>query len=360
LNGCSKRRRNHNDDLNHKCSNGDSLIKSNPSKRKQQQQQHIVKVKRESRRRDAPIYVIDNFLTESELQYFDKIIESVRFERSFVDNMNYDDDDDNDNAGDDDNDNADHRDNNSSEGDDQQQRDYNGIKNDRNHTVTESDALNGGTLPPNQPQHQFSDDKKGTSIVRTRTKRKRRTLLDDSHRTSTFFSFRKLHDTKIAALEQRVANLLGCWVHQIEALQLVRYKPGQFFGIHHDMGDLLEDDQVRLPRKNIATKRRLVTLFCYLNTLAKNEGGDTYFPRCSHLRVHPQRGRAVLWSNVNADGQADPRTVHAGEPVIQAPGGRSPTATTNNKNGLKGNSHNKGCGTGETMKYGLNIWICEE
>jgi prolyl 4-hydroxylase len=158
-------------------------------------------------------------------------------------------------------------------------------------------------------------------------------MLDNSHRTSTFFGFKKLHDTKVAALEQRIADLLGCWVHQIEALQLVRYFPGQFFGIHHDMGDLLGDDEVILPQKQLGVKRRLVTLFCYLNTLDKDQGGCTYFPQCD-IRVLPKKGRAVLFSNVTSAGLPDPYTIHAGEAV-----------ESNNKS---------------VVKYGLNIWICEE
>jgi prolyl 4-hydroxylase len=143
----------------------------------------------------------------------------------------------------------------------------------------------------------------------------------------------KLHDSKITALEQRIASMLGCWIHQIEPLQLVRYKPGQFFGVHHDMGDLLENDSVLLPKKNIHVKRRLVTLFIYLNSLEKEQGGCTYFPKCN-IRVQPQRGRLVIWSNTTKEGLPEPRTIHAGEPV------RSEDENF--------------------IKYGLNIWICEE
>ena len=204
------------------------------------------------------IYVIDNFLTSADLQYFESKIASVSFEKSFVDNLSR----------------------------------------------------------------------------QTGKKRQRLTMLDSSHRTSTFFPFRKLHDVRVSALEQRVADLFGCWVHQIEALQLVRYLPGQFFGLHHDLGDLLEDDQVTLPPKSLFTKRRILTLFCYLNTL-ENQGGCTFFPLCSKLRVQPKSGRAVLWSNVTREGLPDERTIHSGEPLRTS---NDPTA----------------------VKYGLNIWICEE
>ena len=216
--------------------------------------------------RNPPVYVIDNFLTPSDLEYFDDKIASLRFQKSYVDNM------------------------------------------------------------------QKEEDEKGTDNKGGTTTNARSTLYDNSHRTSTFFGFKKLHDTRIAALEQRIADLLGCWVHQIEALQLVRYLPTQFFGIHHDLGDLLDTDEVTLPPKNQFAKRRLVTLFCYLNTLDKNSGGCTYFPKCGDLRVKPVKGRAVLWSNIMGTGMPDPRTIHAGEAVQGA----------------------------DTVKYGLNVWICEE
>jgi prolyl 4-hydroxylase len=155
-------------------------------------------------------------------------------------------------------------------------------------------------------------------------------------------AFRKLHDSKVASLEQRIADWLGCWVHQIEAIQLVRYLPGEFFGIHHDMGELMEDDQVTLPPKDVAVKRRLVTIFCYLNTLEEDQGGCTHFPECDHLRVRPEKGRAVIWSNVTFEGLPDPRTIHEGERVVTG------TSTLLNKNNDK------------LIKYGLNIWVCEE
>jgi prolyl 4-hydroxylase len=254
-----------------------------------------MQVSRATQRRQAPIYVMDNFLTEAELEYFDQKIKScVDFQRSFVDNMNCD-----------------------------------------------------------------NENDEGEKSLTSR-KRKRRTLVDDQQRTSTFYPFKKLQDSRVAALEQRIADLLGCWVHQIEPLQLVRYEPGQFFGIHHDMGDLKDDDTVELPKKDLTVKRRLVTIFCYLNTLVAGQGGATYFPKCGHLRVNPVRGRAVLWSNVTKDGQPDERTIHAGEAVSdnrKAIWPPSSTCTANNGKKIKKKPAQKEEGL---VKYGLNIWICEE
>lgn len=220
---------------------------------------------------DSPhIYEIDNFLSDTELQYFEEFIKTCPFQRSFVDNMQFD------------------------------------------NTSTTSD------------------------MQEKTPKRQRRTILDSNHRTSTFYAFKHRADNTIRAIEQRTADLLGCWVQQIEGLQLVRYLPGQFFGVHHDLGDLGDDDMVILPRKNLLVKRRLVTLFVYLNDLESEHGGCTYFPKCDNLRVKPKKGTAVLWSNINSSGQPDPNTIHAGETVH----------STNNEEVV--------------VKYGLNIWITEE
>lgn len=157
------------------------------------------------------------------------------------------------------------------------------------------------------------------------------TLVDEKHRTSTFISLSKQADSKISAIERKVADLLGLSPTQVEPLQLVRYTMGQFFGVHHDLGNLAEDGSVETPPRQFYCKRRLATVFLYLNDLPKGHGGCTYFPACKHLRVQPRRGRAVLFCNVLRNGKADPKTIHAGEPV-------------------KGKVQ---------VKYGLNIWACE-
>ena len=83
----------------------------------------------------------------------------------------------------------------------------------------------------------------------------------------------------------------------------------------------------------------MVTIFCYLNDLPDdNAGGETTFPHIGQeggVKVRPKAGRAVIFSNVKLSMGGDylvpdERTVHEGLPV------------------LKG------------IKYGLNIWICEE
>jgi len=181
-----------------------------------------------------------------------------------------------------------------------------------------------------------------------------KSLLDDQHRTSTFLSFAKQENAKVAAIETKAASLLGYFsTDQIEPLQLVRYAPGQFFGIHHDMGDLDESTgEVALPPKSVVVKRRLVTIFCYLNDLPPEAGGCTYFPECQHLQVSPKAGRAVVFCNIRKDGSPDPRTVHAGQVVNCV----TDSAAARDKDGKTSKKTKR---SQQPCKYGLNIWICE-
>ena len=194
------------------------------------------------------------------------------------------------------------------------------------------------------------------------------TMQYDAHRTSSFVGLTKNHDARIAGIERKVATLLGCSPSTVEPLQLVRYLPGQFFGVHHDMGDYDEETSVvSLPPKNCLARRRLVTIFCYLNDVEFGQGGCTLFPACattdgSPLRVQPQRGRAVLFSNVTRKGTPDPRTIHAGEPVIdhsvmvaKEQGGADDSASLK-KNKKKASRKQV---TPTVVKYGLNCWLTE-
>ena len=166
----------------------------------------------------------------------------------------------------------------------------------------------------------------------------------NAQRTSTFIQFSKLSNSLIAAIERKAADLLCMPNHSIEPLQLVRYSKGQFFHDHHDMGMLFEDGSVELPNKTAMTPpRRIVTILVYLNDLPTNNcGGSTHFPLLNRdnngsnigvkgLSIRPKKNMAVVWCNVKKDGTPDERLVHRGETLY-----------------------------GDTVKYAMNIWACEE
>ena len=99
--------------------------------------------------------------------------------------------------------------------------------------------------------------------------------------------------------------------------QIVHYKPGQQYNVHHDGCG------------------RMYTMFVYLNTV-KGKGGETNFP-VAKRKFKPVLGNAVLWKNYNverwmgADWMVrDPEAVHAGLPPK------------------------------EGEKWGINVWVIDD
>lgn len=146
-------------------------------------------------------------------------------------------------------------------------------------------------------------------------------LVLSEERTSRFIHLTKGQDRVVRAIEQRAADYVGLSSQNVEPLQIVSYKEGARFNVHHDAGTLTEDGTILAIHP-----LRLVTLFVYLNNLPL-DNGCTEFPELG-LKVQPQRGRALLFCNILGNGEPDSRVVHAANPVHKP-----------------------------LEKYGINIWI---
>ena len=118
-------------------------------------------------------------------------------------------------------------------------------------------------------------------------------------------------------------------VHSVHAgfctTQVVSYKQGQEFGLHHDAGTVnIETETVEL-----VEPARLATFFVYLKTMPDGVG-HTEFPWLkSPVSVRPEAGQAILFCNVTQDGKADAKTSHMARPV-----------------------------EGDFEKLGMNLWLC--
>jgi len=146
-----------------------------------------------------------------------------------------------------------------------------------------------------------------------------------TYRTSTFTFLRKFGSQKVMRTEVKAAELVGLDSQNVEPIQIVHYKDGQHFGVHHDCGGLTDDGT--LITSDIGQEVRIVTFFVYLNTLEEGQGGCTVFPKLD-LRIRPEKGTALLFCNITSEGKLDERVIHEAQPVKQ----------------------------GHT-KYGMNIWI---
>ena len=111
-------------------------------------------------------------------------------------------------------------------------------------------------------------------------------------------------------------------VKNIEPIQLVRYKPGQYFKSHYDYLDTRNS----MYRENVSRNgQREITFFVYLNDVPEGVGGETQFTKINKI-FKAKKGQAIFWHNMK-NGEVDPKTLHSGTELK------------------------------EGTKYGLNIWV---
>ena len=127
-------------------------------------------------------------------------------------------------------------------------------------------------------------------------------------RTSTYIYLKKFQDTCIRNIERRASELVGMTSEYVEPLQIVSYTKDQLFEEHHDAGTLHDDNHVTL-----VEPCRYITLFLYLNNLPEGQG-HTEFP-VINVSVQPKRGCGILFCNLLANGEPDPRVIHKACPV---------------------------------------------
>lgn len=106
----------------------------------------------------------------------------------------------------------------------------------------------------------------------------------------------------------RIGITLGVPLHVMEPTNFLHYDIGQEFTLHHDYLDKNEPGYAAdLARRG----QRVSTFLIYLND--GFEGGETDFP-VAGVRYKAPRGGALWFDNVDASGQPDRRTLHAGLP----------------------------------------------
>ena len=118
-------------------------------------------------------------------------------------------------------------------------------------------------------------------------------------------------DPFIRMVQRRIDDLLGLDPALGETLQGQRYAVGQEFKHHFDYfvakHEYWDDERKR-------GGQRSWTAMGYLNSV--EEGGATNFPKID-LTIPPQAGVLLVWNNMARDGRPNPRTLHAGMPVMR-------------------------------------------
>ncbi len=122
--------------------------------------------------------------------------------------------------------------------------------------------------------------------------------------------FLLMDDPVLARVERRLSRLLNWPLERFEHLQVIGYEPGDEYRPHFDWFDPSKPGSAA----HLATAgQRVGTLVMYLHE--PESGGGTCFPSLGDMQALPRRGSAVWFRDVDASGQPDPLTLHAGDPV---------------------------------------------
>jgi prolyl 4-hydroxylase len=130
-------------------------------------------------------------------------------------------------------------------------------------------------------------------------------------RTSSTSDLGLLKNKTVEALDEKIARTLGIQVAYSEAIQGQRYAVGQEFKSHTDF--FTPGTQEYCTHASNSGNRTW-TFLVYLNDVP--QGGGTSFIELNHV-FQPQKGTAVAWNNLCADGRPNYATLHAGLPVIE-------------------------------------------
>lgn len=137
-------------------------------------------------------------------------------------------------------------------------------------------------------------------------------LTRSDYRTSSDFQFTAFEeDFGLRWLQWCMMAPLGVPMANAEPLVLLRYQPGEEYRPHRDY--LPPSTPGNTPMLD-QPGQRVHTVFTYLASV--DEGGETDFPMLG-ARIAPVRGNAVHFINLYPNGEPDPRTLHAGLPVVR-------------------------------------------
>ena len=116
------------------------------------------------------------------------------------------------------------------------------------------------------------------------------------------------NDSFIKDITDKVKSYTNTHNNYFEELQVVNYQPGGFFTPHYDACIGNKSDCERMNKEG----PRYLTVLFYLND--NFEGGETIFPKINKL-VKPEKGKAVIFQNVDNNGVIITQALHGGEPV---------------------------------------------
>jgi prolyl 4-hydroxylase len=117
--------------------------------------------------------------------------------------------------------------------------------------------------------------------------------------------------TTLNEIRKKIGRQFELSVERFEHFQCVAYANGQEYQAHFDTFD----PETKYGKESMVNGgQREYTLLVYLND--EFEGGQTYFPNLDVV-ISPKKGRAVLFKNIDENGNIYKGSYHAGLPVAK-------------------------------------------
>jgi len=130
-------------------------------------------------------------------------------------------------------------------------------------------------------------------------------------RTSETCDIGIIKNPLIQAVSERISSATGISQEYAEVMQMQKYSVGHEFKSHTDYFE--PNTQEYIEHASVRGNRTW-TCMIYLNQV--EQGGETLFSAINEL-ITPKMGRAVIWNNLTLDGNVNPKTIHAGLPIVQ-------------------------------------------
>lgn len=118
-------------------------------------------------------------------------------------------------------------------------------------------------------------------------------------------------DPFIRRIGRRIDDLMGIDPSYGETIQGQRYMPGQEFQPHHDW---FHPDTSYWDFEMGRGGQRSFTAMAFLNEV---EGGGTTDFTDLGISIEPKPGALLIWNNADENGIPNPKTMHAGRPVLK-------------------------------------------
>lgn len=140
--------------------------------------------------------------------------------------------------------------------------------------------------------------------------------IDDSFRTSSTCNLSSSGNDLVKTVDNKILEYIGIHDSRGEAIQGQYYDVSQEFKAHTDTFQPNTDEYEMHCSKS---GQRTWTFMIYLNNTKK--GGETKFLKLKtsddkDLILKPKLGDAIVWNNLNKDGNPNPYSLHQGSPVV--------------------------------------------